>query len=283
MSLIGQYATLPVVTIVDFGVYLDAGELGEVLLPKKYCKEDYQIDDEVDVFIYLDSSDLPIATTHKPKATVGQFAYSTVTDTGRFGAFLDWGLAKDVLVPFAEQHRPLEVGESYLVYLYLDDMDNRITASSKIDRFIEEDGSNAFKAQDKVDLIIANTTDLGIKAIINHSHWGLIHKSDIFERLSFGQSKTGFIKQVRPDGKINLSFDGGKVSRDRNAQQVLHYLNKNNGFAPFHDKSDPKIINKVFGISKAAFKKAIGGLFKAGDIKIEKTGITLIKKPDQED
>lgn len=265
----------------DFGVYLDAGELGEVLLPKKYCKEDYQIDDQIDVFIYLDSDDLPIATTHKPKATVGQFAYLEVTDAGRFGAFLDWGLAKDVLVPFAEQHKPLEVGQSYLVYLYIDDIDHRITASSKIDKFLEEDGTKKFKANQKVDLIIANTTDLGIKAIVNHSHWGLIHKSDIFDRLSFGQSKTGFIKQVRPDGKINLSFDGGQVSRDRNAQLVINFLNKNNGFAPFHDKSDPKVISRVFGISKAAFKKAIGGLYKSGDLKIEKNGITLINKKSE--
>jgi len=278
MSLIGQYSTLPVVNIVDFGVYLDAGdELGEVLLPKKYCPKGVEIDDELDVFIYLDSKDLPIATTVKPRATVGQFAYLKCTDENRFGAFLDWGLEKDVLVPFAEQHRPLEVGKSYLVYLYIDDIDHRITASSKVDKFLKDESDKQFKPRQKVELIIANTTDLGIKAIVNHSHWGLIHKSDIFDRLSFGQTKTGFIKQVRPDGRINLTFDGGQASRDRNAQLVIDFLNKNDGQAPFHDKSDPKVISRVFGISKAAFKKAIGNLYKNGDIVIESSGIKLKK------
>lgn len=278
MTQLGQYATLEVVKIVDFGFYLDAGELGEILLPKRQIKEPPQVGDEVEVFIYLDSKDLPIATTKRPRAKVGDFAHLTVKDVGRFGAFLDWGLEKDLLVPFGEQHRPLEVGDTCIVYVYVDDIDHRITASSKIDKYLEEDGTDKFKANEEVSLLIANNTDLGLKAIINNSHWGLIYKDDIFGQISFGQRKKGFIKQVRSDGKINISFNGGKVTRDKNAHVIMNYLSKNEGYAPFHDKTDPKLISRAFGISKAAFKKAIGGLYKNKEIVIEKNGIRLVEK-----
>jgi len=275
---IGQSYDLVVIKIVDFGVYLDGDNLGEVLLPRRHVHEELSPGDSIHVFLYLDSEDRPVATTQNPKVKVGEFAYLKVVDNSEVGAFLDWGLDKDVLVPFAEQHRPMELGHSYIVYLYLDKVDQRITASSKIDKFLDDDRPHDFKPQQKVDLLIANTTDLGFKAIVNNSHWGLLYKDEVFQRLSFGQSKKGFIKQIRPDGKIDLSLQGGKETRDKYAKIILIYLQKQNGFAPVHDKSDPQLISRLFGMSKAAFKKAIGGLYKQRVITIEKDGIRLVQK-----
>lgn len=277
MISIGQIYELNVVKIVDFGVYLDAENLGEVLLPGKQLPDDVQIGDSIEVFLYLDSEGRPVATNQEPYAIVGEFAYLEVVAISKVGAFLDWGLDKDVLVPFAEQHRPMEVGHSYLVYLYIG-VDGRIIASSKIDKFLDDERPHDFKPQQAVDLIIAGSTDLGYKAIVNHSHWGVLYKSDVFQRLSFGQSVKGFVKHIRPDGKIDLSLQGGQETRDKYAKIILNYLNKKEGFAPVHDKSDPKLISDLFGMSKGAFKKAIGGLYKQRIISIEKDGIRLLKK-----
>ncbi len=277
MITIGQTYDLEVVKAVDFGFYLDAENLGEVLLPVKFAPADLVEGDSIEVFLYLDSEERPVATTQKPKAKVGEFAYLKVVDSTRVGAFLDWGLDKDILAPFAEQHRPMEVGHSYLVYLYIGDIDGRITASSKIDKFLDDEKPHNFKPQQAVDLIIANSTDLGYKAIINHSHWGVLYKNDVFQRLSFGQYIKGYIKHVRPDGKIDLSLQGGQETRDKSAIIILNYLQKQNGFAPVHDKSDPQLISDLFGMSKGAFKKAIGGLYKQRIINIEKDGIRLIQ------
>ena len=278
MITIGKTYTLDVVKAVDFGFYLDAEDLGEVLLPLKYAPQDLCIGDSIEVFLYLDSEDRPVATTLKPKAQVGEFAYLKVVATTAVGAFLDWGLAKDLLVPFAEQHRPMEVGHSYLVYLYLDKVDGRITASSKIDKFLDDEKPHHFKPQQAVNLIIANSTDLGYKAIVNHSHWGVLYKNDVHQRLSFGQSIKGYINHIRPDGKIDLSLQGGQETRDKYETIILNYLKKQNGFAPVHDKTDPQLISKLFGMSKSAFKKAIGSLYKQQIINIGKDGIRLIEK-----
>jgi hypothetical protein len=278
MISIGKTHELEVVKAVDFGFYLDAKDLGEVLLPGKYAPPDLSVGDSIYVFLYLDSDDRPVATTQKPKARVGEFAYLKVLAATDVGAFLDWGLDKDVLVPFSEQHRPMEVGHFYLVYLYLDKVHGRITASSKIDKFLDDEKPHDFKPQQTVNLIIANSTDLGYKAIVNHSHWGLLFKDDVHQRLSFGQNKKGFIKNIRPDGKIDLSLQGGQETRDKYAKIILTYLNKKDGFAPVHDKSDPRLISELFGMSKGAFKKAIGGLYKQGIISIGKDGIRLIEK-----
>lgn len=281
MISIGKTYELDVVKAVEFGFYLDAENLGEVLLPLKYAPSDLVEGDSIEVFLYLDSEDRPVATTLKPKAKVGEFAYLNVVDNSKVGAFLDMGLEKDVLVPFAEQHRPMEVGHSYLVFLYLGEFDNRIIASSKIDKFLDDEKPHDFKPQQAVDLIIANSTDLGYKAIINHSHWGVLYKNEVHQRLSFGQYKKGFIKYVRPDGKIDLSLQGGQETRDKYAKIILNHLRKQNGFAPVHDKSDPQLISDIFGMSKAAFKKAIGGLYKQRIISIEKDGIHLLEQEVQ--
>ncbi len=277
---VGKTNTFPVSKILDFGTYVDAGEFGELLIPRKHAPKNAEVGDDITVFVYLDSEDRPIATTQKPKVEVGQFAYLKVTDTNRFGAFLDWGLDKDLMVPFAEQHRPMEVDQRYLVYVYLDDIDQRPTASSKIDKFVLDENKGKFKPNEQVDLIIANSTDLGYKAIINNSHWGVLFKQDVFQRLSFGQTKKGFITRIRHDDRINLSLQGGQVTRDKYSKIIMIFLEKEGGYAAVHDKSKPELISKLFGMSKAAFKKAIGGLYKAGDIAIEKEGIRLIKKAD---
>jgi len=272
---IGQTHTLEVVKMVDFGFYLDAEELSDVLLPRKYAPKNLAVGDMIDVFLYLDSEDRPVATTITPKAQVGEFAYLSVVDSTSIGAFLDWGLDKDLLVPFSEQHRPMVVGESYLVYLYVDKVDRRITASAKVDKFLDDDRPHRFNSGEAVDLIIANTTDLGHKAIINHSHWGVLHTSDVKQRLSFGQSVRGYIKHVRPDKKIDLSLQSMEASRDKNSQIIMNYLQCHNGFSPIHDKSSPQEILAAFGLSKGAFKKAVGGLYKKRLIRIERDGLYL--------
>jgi predicted RNA-binding protein (virulence factor B family) len=171
----------------------------------------------------------------------------------------------------------MEVGHSYLVYLYLDKNDGRIVASSKIDKFLDDERPHNFRPRQAVDLIIANSTDLGYKAIINHSHWGVLYKSDVYERLSFGQSIRGFIKYVRPDGKIDLILQGGKETRDKNAEIIENYLRQQKGFAPLNDKTNPQLITDLFGMSKGAFKKAIGNLYKQRVITIEEDGIRLVE------
>jgi len=277
MITIGQSYELQVVKVVGFGAYLDAGELGEVLLPRRELPRELKPGDSIRVFLYLDSEDRPVATTRRPRARVGEFAYLRVVDTTAVGAFLDWGLEKDLLVPFAEQHRPMVAGNSYLVYLYIDRLDGRIAASSRIEKFLDDERPHNFRAGQAVDLIIANSTDLGYKAIVNHSHWGVLYKNEVFERLSFGQHKRGYIKRVRPDGRLDLTLQGGKESRDRDAARIERYLREHDGFAPVHDKSDPELIRSLFGMSKGAFKKAIGGLYKARIISLEKDGIRLLQ------
>ncbi len=279
MITVGKYYNLEVVKSVEFGFYLDAKNLGEVLLPGKYAASDTAIGDYLDVFLYLDSEDRPVATTETPFACVGEFAYLRVVATTKIGAFFDWGLEKDLLVPFAEQHLPMVNGRSYLLYLYLDKASGRITASSKIDKFLDDERPHNFKEKQAVNLIIANTTDLGFKAIINHSHWGVLYKNDVHERLSFGQYREGFIKQVRPDNKIDLTLQGGGSGvRSKHALMIEKRLHESGGFLPLHDKSDPEKISELFGISKGAFKKALGILYKQKIITIGQDGIRLNKK-----
>lgn len=272
---IGSTYSLVVIKETEFGVYLDAEDLGEILLPAKHVPNNLSIDDTVEVFLYTDSEDRPIATTQTPKAEVGEFAYLEVKENTQVGAFLDWGLDKDVLVPFAEQHRPMTVGESYIVFLYLDNQD-RITATSKIDKIVSEDDEHEFRPQQSVDLIIGNSTDLGFKAIVDHSHWGLLYKDEVDQQLSFGQSVQGYIKHVREDGKIDLSLKSSRQIREDYSQVIQDYLRDHDGFAPIHDKSPPDQISELLGMSKGQFKKAIGGLYKRRIITIEKDGIRLV-------
>ena len=278
MITLGQSQHLPVLKISSPGAIVDAGALGEVLVPHRYCPTELALGDMLRVFTYLDSEGRTIGTTQKPKVEVGQFAFLKAAENTDFGTFMDWGLDKDLLVPFGEQHRPMEAGKSYIVHAYLNSADGRITGSSKIDKFLDDDKPHNFKVGQAVDLIIANSTDLGFKAIIDNSHWGVLYKNEVAERLSFGQSKCGFVKYVRPDRKIDLTLQNARESRDEHATQIMEYLEKHRGFAPLHDKSDPKVIERVFGMSKKSFKRAIGGLYKERAISIESDGIRLLEQ-----
>lgn len=273
----GRIYTLQVIELSDFGAYLATGDGDRVLLPRRNMPADIAVGVSLKVFVYLDSDDRPVATMRMPLATVGQFAFLKVIDRNAVGAFLDWGLDKDLLVPFMEQHRPMEEGRSYLVYIYVDKVHQRIVASSRVEKFLDDDKPHRFRAGQEVDLIIANSTDLGLKAIINHSHWGLLHTSEISERLSFGQSIKGYVRHVRPDGRIDLALKPAVQVLDEHGEKIVSYLRKQGGFAAVHDKSSPEQISKLFGFSKAAFKKSIGRLYKNGIIEIGQNGIRLLE------
>ncbi len=275
MLTLGQTYILRVSKLTDQGAYVDGENLGEILLPTKHCPPGLAVDSHLPVFLYQDSETRLIATTQTPKVQVGEFAYLKVVANTDYGTFMDWGLDKDLLAPFGEQHRPMEVDRSYLVYVYLNHADGRITASSKIEKFIDDQAPHEFQPGQQVDLIIANSTDLGFKAIINHSHWGLLYKDEVNERLSFGQSSRGFIKFVRPDNKIDLALKLKQETRDQQAMTVVNYLREHDGFAAAHDKTDPEKIKALFGMSKKTFKKVIGGLYKQRIIKIQPDGIRL--------
>lgn len=274
MTKIGRFNPLRVVKVVEFGVYLDGDDLGEILLPNKVVPEGTQLNDVLDVFIYFDSEDRVIATTKRPRAELGHCAFLKVIDINHVGAFLDWGLDKDLLVPKPEQLRPMEKDKSYLVYLK-QDHEGRILASSKLEYFLDKTPSH-FKLGDEVDLLIAETTDLGHKVIINHRHWGLIYASEVFQNLRYGQKTKGYIKTIRDDGKIDVTLRQiGKQGADGLGQRVLAKLAEQGGFLALHDKSSPVDIQRVLGESKKSFKNAIGQLYKQQKIDIEANGIRL--------
>lgn len=274
MIKVGQFNRLLVIKEVPFGVYLDGGDLGEILLPNKFVPKGTVATDMVDVFIYYDSEDLIIATTQRPRAMMGTCAFLKVVDVNRVGAFLDWGLDKDLLVPGPEQQKPMETGKSYLVYLKQDNK-GRIIASSKIDHFLDKTPAN-YKHGDEVNLLIAENTPLGTKAIINNKHWGLIHATDIFQPIGYGKRITGYIKNLRDDGKIDITLRKmGQDKFDDLTQRVLDELERAGGFLPLHDKSSAQEISHMFNESKKSFKSAIGRLYKRGAILIEPSGIRL--------
>jgi len=274
---VGQFNKLKVIKEVPFGIYLDGADWGEILLPNKVVPKGTTIDDLLDVFIYFDSEDKIIATTLRPRASLGSCAFLKVIDVNRVGAFLDWGLDKDLLVPKPEQHRPMEKDKSYIVYVKQDNQ-GRIIASSKLDYCLDKSPANV-KPGDEVNLLIAATTELGTKVIINDSHWGLIHSGDIFQQLHYGTKIRGYIKTVREDGKIDVVLRkiGQDSVRDL-ATRILAELHKTGGFLPLHDKSSSLDIQRVFNESKKSFKSAIGQLYKQGEIKIEDNGVRLRDK-----
>lgn len=274
---IGKRNTLRVVKFVDFGVYLDGENFREILLPSRYVPQGCAVGDEIDIFLYLDSDDLLIATTETPKAMVGECAYLKVVAVNQVGAFLDWGLPKELLVPFGEQQKPLEVGKSYVVYLYIDDASQRIAASTQIDKFLP-DNSLYFKEQQQVDLMIYGRTDLGYKAIVNGVVSGLIFNSDVYTPLQNGQVIKGYIKQVRADKKLDLYLQiANREALDTLSEQILAFLQKEGGRSTMTEKSAPELIAKQFGASKSSYKKALGKLYKKRLILIEKTHIELVK------
>lgn len=274
MIKIGCYNQLNVVKEVPFGMYLDGEDWGEILLPKKFVPSDTKVHDSLNVFIYFDSEDKIIATTLQPSVLLGQCAYLKVVDVNRVGAFLDWGLDKDLLVPGPEQHRPMEKDKSYLIYVK-QDREGRIIASSKLDYYLSQSSAN-FKPGEEVTVLIGDSSRVGTKVIVNDAHWGLIHSAEIFQNLRYGERMRAYIKAVRDDGKLDVVLRKmGQDKVDDLAKRIVTKLQKNGGFLPLHDKSTSEEIQDALGESKKCFKSAIGNLYKQGEITIETNGIRL--------
>lgn len=278
MVSLGKVNTLTVLKIVDFGLYLEGESMGEILLPSRDVPAGCKVGDELDVFVYLDSEDLPIATTAIPKAMVGECAFLEVVEVNAIGAFLDWGLPKDLLVPFGEQKRPMQVGKSYVVHIFIDQASERITASTRLERYLAET-SPYYKEQQKVSLLICGKTDLGYKAVVDDAVTGVIFNNDAIRPLQYGQELTGYIKRIRPDKKLDLCLQlVHREALDDLSQQVLAFIQSQGGETHLTDKSSPQEITAQFGVSKSSYKKALGKLYSKRLILIEKDRVSLVKK-----
>jgi len=276
MLALGVYSTLEILRDTEPGLFLGDDKDNEVLLPNKYVPEDFEIGDKIKVFVYLDSLERVVATTLEPFAVVNSFAYLKCTNVSDIGAFLDWGLEKDLFVPFREQASKMRAGSWYLVYVYLDEETDRLVASSKTNAFLDN-SLVLLSAYDEVDLIASHPSPQGWNMIINQKHLGLVYADEIFQKITPGDQLKGFVKKVRPDGKIDLTLQKhGYRAIEPNAQQILKELELQGGFIDLNDKSAPEDIKEVFQLSKKSFKKAIGSLYKARRIVIEETGIRLL-------
>lgn len=277
MAEIGKLNNLIALKKVEFGVYFDGEELGEILLPKKYVPKDLNTDDVIEVFIYRDSENRLIATTEKPIAVVGEFAFLKVVSVTKFGAFLDWGLPKNLMVPFREQKKILEEGRSYVVSIYLDEKSQRITASTKLDQFLDLKPIK-FKEGDEVDLLIYEKTNIGYKAIIEGTHSGILYENEVFQTIEIGQQIKGYIRKIREDQKIDLRLQKSGIENISEVMdEILAKLKEQNGFIPANDRSPPEVISEIFGISKKTFKKSIGALYKKRLIIMDDEGVKLTK------
>jgi predicted RNA-binding protein (virulence factor B family) len=269
----GIYNTLVIKKEMDFGVYLDGGDL-EILLPKRYVPADAAVGDAITVFLYHDSENRLIATTDKPIAIVGQFALLKVVDVMHQGAFLDWGLMKDLFVPKSQQIHPMLVGQEYLVYIYLDTQTDRVAATEKFESFLQNDQMD-LKEKDAVSIIIYRRTDIGYVTIINHKHTGILHYSDARKNYDIGESFDGFVKAVRGIKVDVMPGKAGYLKVEDEATKIVRLLKENDGYLPYYDKSDPEAIVEFFGMSKKTFKMTIGSLYKQQKIAITQTGIQL--------
>ncbi len=272
---LGKFNTLEVVKQVDFGMYLDGGEEGEILLPTRYVPEGCEVGDWLTVFLYLDMDERMIATTLTPLAQVGEFACLEVAWINQYGAFLNWGLMKDLFVPFGEQKMKMQVGRSYVVYVYLDEDSYRIVASAKVDRYLSKEPVE-YTPGEEVDILIWQKTDLGFKAIIDNRYGGLLYDGEIFQPLHTGSRLKAFVKQVREDGKIDLMLQKpGFEKVDDFSKTLLEYIREHGGRISITDKSAAEEIYDVFGVSKKTFKKGVGDLYKRRLIVLDDEGISL--------
>lgn len=273
MANIGKLNTLTVLREAEQGLYLDGEDLGDILIPKRYVPEDTKVDDQIEVFIYTDSEDRLIATTEQPYAMVGEFASMKVVHVNNYGAFMDWGLMKDLFVPFREQKMKMQEGNTYVVFVYLDLDTDRIAASAKLDQFLDEEPP-LFEAEEEVEVIIAQRTDLGYKVIIDGTHWGMIYQNEIFGDIKIGDKRKAYIKKMRDDDKIDVSLQKEGYDRiDSVSKDILNKIESEGGFIGLTDKSAPEEIYAEFGISKKAFKKAIGSLYKQRLIALDEQGV----------
>lgn len=273
---LGEYNLLEVVKEVDFGVYLDGSEDGEILLPTRYVSQGCKPGDVLNVFIYLDMDERLIATTLQPYVKVGEFACLEVAWVNQYGAFLDWGLMKDLFVPFREQKMKMLKGNSYVVHVHLDEDSYRIVASAKVEKYLSNDMPE-YNAGDEVEILVWQKTDLGYKVIVDNKFGGMIFKNEIFTDVRIGMKMPAYIKQVRPDGKIDLELQKGGVKKVEDfADTLLEYIRSNGGSTPLNDKTEADVIYNTFGVSKKTFKKAVGDLYKKRLIVLEgEQGIRL--------
>jgi predicted RNA-binding protein (virulence factor B family) len=279
MIYIGRMNRMKVVKHVDFGVYLDGQDEGEILLPRKDVPHDTQVGDRLHVFIYRDSDDRLIATTKRPLVQVGEAAYLKVKQQNNVGTFMDWGLPKDLLVPFNEQAWPMNEGRNVVIYCYLDENTNRIAGTTKFHRHLSEDGRNVFQEGDAVKGMVAAQTELGYKIILNNTHIGLLYKNEVFKPMRFGHELKVFIKQIREDGRIDLSIAASNQDvRDELEEKIMAYLKAHDGVSRITDKSPPNVIYDTFNASKANFKRALGRLYKKRLVSLDKTQVRLLSK-----
>ncbi len=273
---LGKRNQLKVAREVDFGVYLYAGEIGDILLPKRYVPQDCKVGDMVDVFLYLDNEERLIATTEHPLVEVNQFAYLEVNWTNQFGAFLNWGLMKDLFCPFREQKMRMQQGRSYIVYCYIDTLTSRIVASAKVEKFLSKD-QPPYSPGERVNILVQQKTELGFKAIVEGKYSGLIYQNELFRDIHTGDRLEAYVKTVRPDNKLDLVLQNhGRQHVEDFSQQLLQYmLNNEEGFCRFGDKSPAEEIYSEFQISKKTFKKAVGDLYKRHLITIADDGLHL--------
>ncbi|RLD30683.1 MAG: GntR family transcriptional regulator [Bacteroidetes bacterium] len=275
MLQLGKFQELTILRETDPGLFLGDSEDNEVLLPHRYKPEEYKVGDTINVFLYLDNDERPIATTDEPFISLNEFAYLHCSAVTKYGAFMDWGLVKQLFVPFKEQARPMNKGKWYIVYLYLDDQTNRLVGSSKTNKFMSNESIDLAK-YDEVNILVSHITDKGANAIINGKYKGLIYLEDIFEDIRTGDKMKAFVKKVRPDNKIDLVLQAeGYKSIEPNANYLMDELKAAGGFLPFHDKTDPDTIKNELGLSKKSFKKAIGSLYRDKQIVIREDGIEM--------
>ncbi len=279
MIYIGRMNRMKVVKHVDFGVYLDGQDEGEILLPRKDVPHNTEVGDRLHVFIYRDSDDRLIATTKRPLVQVGEAAYLKVKQQNNVGTFMDWGLPKDLLVPFNEQAWPMNEGRNVVIYCYLDENTNRIAGTTKFHRHLSEDGRNVFQEGDAVRGMVAAQTELGYKIILNNTHIGLLYKNEVFKPMRFGHELKVFIKQIREDGRIDLSIAASNQDvRDELEEKIMAYLKAHDGVSRITDKSPPNVIYDTFNASKANFKRALGRLYKKRLVSLDKTQVRLLSK-----
>lgn len=276
MIKIGTYNTLVIKREVDFGVYLDDGSEG-ILLPKRFVPEGAKAGDELKVFIYHDSEDRVIATTQRPKGIVGEIVKLKAVSVTRQGAFMDWGLMKDLFVPVSKQLSRMHAGEEYLVRIYIDERTGRVAASEKLETFLSNE-SLTVREMDLVNLTVYRRTEIGYMMVINHLHTGVLHFNEIYRPIEIGDHFEGYIKKIYPDNKIDVAAGKPGYQRvEEETQKILRLLDENDGYLPFHDKSDPDEIYSFFGMSKKTFKMTIGNLYKQQKIMFTKTGIKRVE------
>lgn len=280
MIRLGAFNRLTIIRFTDHGAYVDGGEVGEILMPKAYVKPEMRPGDVLDLFVYLDQQERLVATPEQPLAQVGDFAYLEVAWVNEYGAFLHWGVMKDLFVPFRQQKRTMEVGESYIVYIYIDEETSRIAATAKIDRYLQPARHTDYHRGEEVDLLVWQRTEMGLKVIVNNRHAGLIYNDQLYgNEPRTGERIKGTIVTVRPDGRLDVSPSRIGKGRFRDfAQQLLEELQATDGYLPYTDRSEAEDIAERFEVSKKTFKRAIGTLYRNRQITLEESGIRLVQR-----